>query len=326
MRDLGNGWRRDHDWELGVLRLAHLTDIHLAPLPPLKTGQLMSKRVLGFVSWHRFRKQRHRREVLDHVVSDIQSQSVDHIVVTGDLTNISLSAEFRTTAAWLRRLGEPDRVTVIPGNHDAYVPGAGEKGWALWADYMRGEGGGPLPSFPFIRRVERVVLLGLSTAVPTPAGYASGLLGLSQLALMKKALKECAGDGCCRVVLLHHPPVEGWSKPRKELTDASAFRAAIAEAGAELVLCGHEHVLNLGGIEGPDGPVPVVGGPAASLLGHDVWSSGGYVLYELSRAMNGWRVECEVRRFDPVTRAVRSAGRTELTSTAGRNRMVNSAA
>jgi 3',5'-cyclic AMP phosphodiesterase CpdA len=295
-----------------VLRLAHLTDVHLAPLPRIKTGQLMSKRVLGFVSWQRFRKQRHRSEVLEAVVRDLHAQNPDHIVVTGDLTNISLPAEFTAAARWLQRLGKPDRVTVIPGNHDAYIPGAGEKGWRAWADYMRGEGGGEQASFPFVRRIGGVTLVALSTAVPTPAGYASGLLGTSQIALLKGTLKDLAGDESCRVILLHHPPVEGWSKPRKELRDAPAFRAAVAEAGAELVLCGHEHVLNVGAIKGPSRAVPVVGGPAASLLGPDRWSSGGYLLYELSRKEDCWHVVGEVRRYDPDAGAMRAVGRTEL--------------
>ena len=32
--------------------------------------------------------------------------------------------EIETARHWLERLGDPKHVTVIPGNHDAYVPGA----------------------------------------------------------------------------------------------------------------------------------------------------------------------------------------------------------
>ena len=59
--------------------------------------------------------------MLDALVEDLQAQRPDHIAVTGDLVNISLVAEFAPARAWLESVGTPDHVTVVPGNHDAYV-------------------------------------------------------------------------------------------------------------------------------------------------------------------------------------------------------------
>ena len=59
--------------------------------------------------------------MLDALVADMQAQRPDHIAVTGDLVNLALEAEFTPAQAWLESVGTPQRVTVVPGNHDAYV-------------------------------------------------------------------------------------------------------------------------------------------------------------------------------------------------------------
>lgn len=77
--------------------------------------------MLGYVNWTRNRHKYQRREVLDALVADVRAQAPDHIAVTGDLVNLAMEAEFAPARAWLDGVGPPDRVTTIPGNHDAYV-------------------------------------------------------------------------------------------------------------------------------------------------------------------------------------------------------------
>src|SRR5689334_22623379 len=101
--------------------LAHLSDPHLAPLPPARLRELASKRALGYLNWKRTRHRYHRREVLDALVADIRAQAPDHIAVTGDLVILALEAEFAPSRNWLKSVGPAEQVTVIPGNHDAYV-------------------------------------------------------------------------------------------------------------------------------------------------------------------------------------------------------------
>jgi 3',5'-cyclic AMP phosphodiesterase CpdA len=297
-----------------VVRIAHLTDIHLAPLPPARARELASKRALGFVSWQRYRRHRHRLEVLDAVLADLSRHDVDHIVVTGDLCNISLDAEFRAAAAWLERLGPPERVTVIPGNHDADVGGAARRGWPLWSAYMGRRAAGAMPTFPFVRDVGPLTFVALSTAVPTPAGYATGRLGDHQLRALERVLGETRARSGHAVVLLHHPPVHGWSHRRKRLVDARGFRRILQRAGADLVLCGHEHVLNVGGLAGPRGTIPVLGGPSASLLGDSAATSGGYLLLEMRARQSGpgLRIDVEARRFDPEALTMTSVMRATV--------------
>ena len=53
-----------------------------------------------------------------------------------------------------------------------------------------------------------------------------------------------------RVVLIHHPPIEGAHYFRR-LTNAGALREVLREHGAELVLHGHHHEASLHWLPGP---------------------------------------------------------------------------
>ena len=121
--------------------LAHISDVHLAPLPSPALGDLMSKRGLGYLNWLRKRRAIHRPEVLAAIVTDLNAQQPDHVAVTGDLVNLSLSNEFGPARAWLDAFGSPHETTFVPGNHDAYVRAAAGRAAQDWGDYMRGDAG-----------------------------------------------------------------------------------------------------------------------------------------------------------------------------------------
>src|SRR5205823_7328374 len=162
--------------------LAHLSDPHLPPLPVSSLRELTGKRALGALNWRRNRQAIHRREVLDTIVADMQAQRPDHIAVTGDLVNLALEAEFAPARAWLASVGAPDRVTVIPGNHDAYVRATRHhiaEAWGHYFDSDDGRDGGM--TFPSLRRRGPLALISVSSAVPTPPLMATGRLGRSQL-------------------------------------------------------------------------------------------------------------------------------------------------
>src|SRR5215212_11736565 len=96
--------------------LAHLSDPHLAPLPRPRPLELLSKRGLGYLNWLRKRRSIHRADMLAALVADLKAHAPDHIAVTGDLVNLSLTKEFAPACAWLAGLGDANAVTVVPGN------------------------------------------------------------------------------------------------------------------------------------------------------------------------------------------------------------------
>jgi 3',5'-cyclic AMP phosphodiesterase CpdA len=246
--------------------LAHLSDVHL-PLPKgLTLAHFQAKRLFGLANWHRHRKHAHQRPVLDRLVADLDLAAADHIAVTGDLVNLGLPAEHDAALKWLHELGSPDRISVVPGNHDAYVRLRRHPGHGRWADYMAARAV-PLANgaaFPFVRRYGRVALVGLNSGVPTPPIVSYGRLGRAQLDALHQVLKALGSEGLVRVVMIHHPP---WPMPaawRMGLTDAAEFQSVLGETGAELVLHGHLHRQLVNWAKGPKGPIPIVGVPSAS--------------------------------------------------------------
>lgn len=246
------------------LILAHLSDVHLPPLRAYR-GDIRLKRLLGMVNWHARRRRQHLRSTLSAIVADILAQAPDHIAVTGDLTNVGLSAEHADARAWLAVLGPPSRVTAIPGNHDIYVDGS-DVGTRQWQSFMSNDDSSVPPgTFPFVRRLGNVALIGLNSAMPTPLFRAYGRLGARQLDGLGRALCRLGAQGHVRVVLIHHPPLPGQASAHRALQDAEGLADVLAQYGAELVLHGHNHRAMLSYAPGPLRPIPVIGVPSASI-------------------------------------------------------------
>ncbi|MFG1429970.1 metallophosphoesterase [Xanthobacter sp. V2C-8] len=289
--------------------LAHLSDPHLGPIPEARLSELMGKRFFGMMNWIGARRRNFGASTLGPLADDLLAQRPDHICVTGDLVNVSLPAEFDTGATFLSSLGAPAAVSVVPGNHDAYVRSAMHYHLEHWAPFLSGDDTHPhtpvdVDAFPYVRRRGPVAVVGVSTAVPTAVFLASGEVGRAQLGRLRALLAELRAEGLFRAVMIHHPPV-GARPFHRDLRDAPALRAVLAEAGAELVMHGHDHRASLGRIESADGgSIPVVGVPSASAGPDDERGAGAYALYRVSGRPGAWRCEMERRGYAPADRAV----------------------
>jgi 3',5'-cyclic AMP phosphodiesterase CpdA len=306
-----------------MFTLAHLSDPHVSPLPRPRLAELAGKRVTGFLSWRFRRRAIHGGPVLKKLSADLRGIAPDHIVVTGDIINISLPSEYRLAEAWLRDLGPPERVSIVPGNHDAYVTIRWSDSIGLWSAYMADTSPDnprletPVNSnddFPFVRVRGPLAIVGVSTACPMPPFSAAGRVGARQLESLKRRLAELGRKQLFRVVLIHHPPFDSRDQWRKGLHDAAAFRAIIAEVGAELVLHGHTHRSGLAKLPTPHGCAPVIGVPSASAqYDEDGRGHGQYHLYRVQRDGDGWRTDVEVRGVRPTLDRFVREGRFSLT-------------
>jgi 3',5'-cyclic AMP phosphodiesterase CpdA len=248
-----------------MFKLAHISDIHLGPLPDLSFRELASKRITGFVNWHRNRRNHLVGDTLNLLMDEIERIDPDHLAITGDLVNLASSREIEIMTEWLREAGEPENISVIPGNHDAYVPGAYEKTTKAWYPYMRADKGprdwdDDFHCYPYMRVRGNVAIIGCSTAVATPPFAASGYFGQRQARETVNLLKNAEEAGLFRVVMIHHPPILGATPMHKRMLGIRRFAATIASGGAELVLHGHTHLNTVYWLKGTAGrQVPVVG-------------------------------------------------------------------
>ena len=230
-----------------TVTIAHLTDLHLGPIAGFTPRYWNLKRGLGYLNWMRKRRHDHQRAALDRIVDDMMRQAPDHIAVGGDLCNIGLPHEHAAALVWLETLGAPERISVVPGNHDIYCRLGRDPGVGRWAAFMASDARGAVylddpTGFPFVRVVGRVALIGVNSALPTPPAMAWGRVGGEQLARLAAVLDRLAGAGLFRLVLIHHPPLSGQASNARGLRDARAVEAVLARHGAELVVHGHNHL------------------------------------------------------------------------------------
>ncbi|WP_296744142.1 metallophosphoesterase [Mesorhizobium sp.] len=276
-----------------MFRLAHISDAHLGPLPDVTYRDLASKRVLGYVNWQRNRRRHMHDTVIDTIVADIKANAPDHLAVTGDLVNLALDGEIEMARHWLETLGAPHDVSVVPGNHDAYVPGAFDKICRSWAPWMTGDGvNGPVDrnSFPYLRVRGNVALIGVTTARATAPFMANGFFMEGQAQRLGDVLDATAGQGLFRAIMIHHPPVRGAVSQHKRLFGISRFHKVIRRHGAELVLHGHSHLPSLFAIGPRNARVPVVGVAAAGQAPGGRHPAAQYNLFEIDGEKGNWRI------------------------------------
>jgi len=287
----------------GSYTLAHLSDPHLSSLNLVRLRDLLNKRLLGYLSWRKHRRHEHRSEVLEALLEDLRAQQPEQIAITGDMTHLGLPEEFREVRQWLQRLGDPGRLSIVPGNHDAYVAVPWQRSFALWKDYMcsdgPAEGDTASPCFPSLRIRGPLALIGVSSARPMPPLLATGTVGATQLGLLDQLLATTGGLGLCRVLLIHHPPLPHSIAWRKRLTDGAALCEIVRRRGVEMILHGHAHDSSQASLETPRGAIPVLGVPSASALGLKVGRRAQYHLYRFYRASQGWCVEMAARAYEP---------------------------
>jgi len=277
-----------------MYRLAHLSDIHIGPLPDVTYRQLASKRITGYINWQRNRRKHMDDTVIGRIVEGVKADEPDHIAVTGDLVNLALDAEIEVARLWLEALGPHDRVSLVPGNHDAYVPGALDKACRAWGAWMRGDGANQPPdrlAFPYMQRRGPLALIGVSSARASAPFMASGVFPERQAEKLAVHLEQAGREGLFRVVLIHHPPVRGATAPHKRLFGIGRFQRVVRRYGAELVLHGHTHLPTTHWIEGRDGGVPVVGVAAAGQATGSAKPPAQYNIFDIGGEPGNWRVK-----------------------------------
>jgi 3',5'-cyclic AMP phosphodiesterase CpdA len=149
----------------------------------------------------------------------------------------------------------------------------------------------PTERFPFVRRFGDVVLIALSSAIPTMPFIAAGKVGTAQRKLLATALDRLKQANLFRVVLIHHPPLREQAGWHRGLRDAGRFTRVLKQHGAELVLHGHNHEQTLHELETATGPAFVVGVPSASEAVEGRIPAARYNEYSIARAGEGWHLE-----------------------------------
>lgn len=257
------------------MRLAHCSDLHLLSLDGARALDYLNKRWIGRMNLITSRSRHYHTEAFDHMIEDLNAQQIDHVLCTGDVTNLALPGEFRFARERFDRLRHgTSGVTVIPGNHDAYIQEGTRHFAEIFGDYAQSDDGWAWPvegapsladRWPLVRVRGELAIIGLSTSMQTPWFTAYGRLGATQLARLRSALTDPRLAGKCRVVAIHHPPAgKRAASAIRGLKDRAEFAAILRECGAEIVLHGHEHRNMRELLDGPRGEIEVLGVPSGT--------------------------------------------------------------
>ena len=295
-----------------MYRIVHISDVHIPPLPRMSPGDLASKRLLGLLSWHRKWKGEHLTEIIAALDRKIDEIHPDHLCITGDLTFTGHPQEVEQSVRWLSSLGPVSDISLIPGNHDAYVPGALEHACRRWAPWMLDDETGE-QTFPYLQRRGPVDLIGLSSAVPLRLPHTTGRLGTEQLEKTRALLQRLEGDGRPRVLMIHHPPQDGAARPGKALQDRGTLQEILAEHPVDLVLHGHMHKPLQATLPADTKSIPVLGAGSASTLGQR-YSPAHFHLLEFDSSKTQRAISVRHGTYNPASGAFELGPAQALTS------------
>jgi len=175
---------------------------------------------------------------VEAVLAYVQAAPPDLIIVTGDLTLNGLPREFRTAAAWRRRLPEP--VILTPGNHDTPYWNLPLRAFRPFDRYRRYIGPAKSASLDSAALAVRTINTARG-AQPRP-DWSKGAISLAAADAAIASLKARPAQAL-RVVGCHHPLMDVQGAP----VSGGVYRGAeaaqhFAEGGVDLVLTGHVHV------------------------------------------------------------------------------------
>jgi Icc protein len=264
------------------LRLGHISDLHLSDRGRYPRNGYAPRDC-----------DRHSNRLAQRVLEGMENARVDHLVVTGDLTLSSESAEFERAAKLLRRWAEAGKLTIVPGNHDVWTAESVKTSRFLRMVGPDGRGmRKPVPSYPFAALpAPEVAIIALdSTRYGDEPLDTSGWIGSAQLQACRELVRDHLKEGRAVLLALHHHlmlPRERVPSDalvaRMPLSDADKLVRLVSDVRIAGVLHGHRHCAFRVDIPGAAGPTPVLcAGSASRVTDEPVRRARGYV-YEVDR-------------------------------------------
>jgi 3',5'-cyclic AMP phosphodiesterase CpdA len=222
------------------MRIIHLSDVHVWHYS-WNLRRLLGVRAFWMLELLRGRASRFHLDRLGAVVDRVLGLKPDHVLITGDLTTTALPSEFREAKRLLEPLlTDPERVTMVPGNHDRTTRRS-----FLTRRFEEFFGANMAATqFPWLRHLDdETAILGLD---PTRPHFSPrGRLPNEQL----RAARALTSDPTRlpeRLIIACHYPVAAPQQYEQELRfkrmeNVQAVASWLAGIGPHLYCCGHVH-------------------------------------------------------------------------------------
>ena len=232
------------------MKIGHLSDLHIFALEDRSPARFLNKRLLGAANLVMHRHKAHSPQVVSAAIALLESIQVDHIAISGDLTNLALEEEFRAAATVIAGIsGAKQRVSVVPGNHDYYIPSVSKERpfERFFGMYQRSDlpGYALETGYPFCKFLgDEVALIGLNTGIPSLPMFAVGEVDGRELRALEALLDDPEVKRRFTVVMLHHPllPFEHSKiEYTRRLRNAEDVLSLLRWKNVDLAIHGHNH-------------------------------------------------------------------------------------
>lgn len=232
-----------------MFKIGHVSDLHIWRLADVRVRDFLGKRAVGGTNLFLHRNSSHSPAVVRKALSRLEELGVDHVCISGDLTNLALPSEFEAAREVVQEIRDSlNRVSIIPGNHDYYTPDAVRRRLFenTFGDWLSSD----LPAYqlstgyPFCHLRGDVAVVGLNSGMATPPFFATGRVDEDELRAAAALLDDPVVRRRFKVVMVHHPllPTEGMRHEQmRHLVNAHDVLTMLRHKDVNLAIHGHNH-------------------------------------------------------------------------------------
>ncbi|MGF1508838.1 MAG: metallophosphoesterase family protein [Myxococcota bacterium] len=270
-----------------MVRLAHFSDVHVTASPTSEGWRAFrGKRLAGTTNYFLGNRRKHFAQVTEQLPALLASaEDADHVLCTGDLTQMSFESEFARCASLLGdRLQQSARFSFLPGNHDRYTRKSAEE-----QRFERWFGSLTTTDWPWLRFLDGgVALVSIDVVRPRHLLDSSGLCGEAQRARLHRVLTRRELREQFVIVALHYGLLRADGRPDSISHRVRDYRAILdilddPSCRVDLVVHGHIHDSFVLGCSGYS--------IACSGSATDLHHRPGYNVYEIDPATRRFQVE-----------------------------------
>lgn len=270
-------------------RIAHLTDFHFNTMKNVKIKSMLSKRLYGYIFWNCSKGKRFDFSLLNTISLDIKNEKLDYITVTGDISHVSLPSQFIEAKDYIYSLIDSEKISVIPGNHDYYTLSGKKYYGKIFKDFS---------NLPYVKTFNNIAIFGIDSSIVTPPFFSYGYVKKNQFKKLSKLL-ESVDKKYFKILLIHHPPVQGITSFKKCLLNSKKMtNNLLCKGDFNLVLHGHTHNFNIKYFDLPNSKIPIVSAAPLFYKVKKLQQAGGYNIYEISHNNERWSVTLRRKIYD----------------------------
>ncbi len=288
------------------MRIGHISDLHILDLDKPRPLQFLNKRLVGGLNLLLNRSSAHSAAVVKRAVTRLDALDVDHIVISGDLTNLALDSEFTAARHIVDSIpNAKQRVSIVPGNHDYYTPGSVRN--RRFEGHFQPFLSSDLPQYqldtkyPYCHLRGDVAIIGLNSGIASPWLFATGRVGDDELEATAQLLEAPEVQQRFKLVVIHHPLLPDKHHAiqfNRRLLNSDAVLDVVRRGDVDLVLHGHNHyfsVLKVPKLSTPGTTYICEAGSTSVTSGDNPKMAGKFNIYTIE---NGHLIEVESHLFE----------------------------